>query len=250
LNRERESVIYSTPQKALVLAPHPDDESLGCGGTIKLITSSGGTIDVLFMTRGEMGLETVRGASQVAQDDLARRRTDEALEACRILGVRKVHFLAGRDSHLEQEPDLWHGVWQMLQSDSYRSVFCPWHSDNHADHAATFQILLTALRCHPVDLDVWLYEVWTPLESNLAVPIDSTIQAKLEAILAHRSQRACADFPRAFRALAQYRSLLCPLSKYAEAFVTLDREQLIASADAGRIPRALGERRSAWIGDE
>ena len=242
-------MIYSAPQKALVLAPHPDDEALGCGGTIKLITSSGGTVDVLYMTRGEMGLETTQGVAQSVQDELAQQRSLEAREACRILGVRKVDFLAGRDSHLKQEPELWRGVWQALQADSYRSVFCPWHNDNHADHAATFQILLAALRSYPDDIDVWLYEVWTPLESNIAIPIDSTIHSKLEAIGAHQSQRSCADFPRAFRALAQYRALLCPLSKYAEAFFTTDREQLIAAADAGRIPRSVGEGRPEWIGD-
>lgn len=240
-------MIYSAPQKALVLAPHPDDEALGCGGTIKLITSSGGIVDVLYLTRGEMGFETSQGAPKSAQNELARRRSAEAVDACRILGVRKVDFLDGRDSYLEQEPDLWRGVWQALQADAYRSVFCPWHNDNHADHAATFQILLAALRSHPGDLDVWLYEVWTPLESNIAIPIDSTIHTKLDAIRAHRSQRACADFPRAFRALAQYRSLLCPLSKYAEAFFTVDREELLAASDAGRFPKSHAEGRSAWI---
>ncbi len=213
---------------------------------MKLITSSGGTIDVLYMTRGELGQENNRGAPRTAQEDLARRRSDEAVEACRILGVRKVEFLAGRDSHLEQEPDLWRGVWQVLQSDNYRSVFCPWHGDQHNDHMATFQLLLAALRYHAEDIDVWMYEVWTPLESNLAIPIDATIHTKLEAIRAHRSQRVWGDFPRAFRALAQYRSLLCPMSKYAEAFLTVDRQQLIAAADAGRIPRVMGEGRSSW----
>jgi LmbE family N-acetylglucosaminyl deacetylase len=241
-------VIYSAPQKALVLAPHPDDEALGCGGTMKLITSSGGTIDVLYMTRGEMGFETSQGASQAAQESVARTRAEEAIEACRILGVRKVDFLDGRDSHLEQEPDLWRGVYRALEADAYRSVFCPWHHDNHADHIATFQILLAALRAYEGNLDVWLYEVWTPLESNIAIPIDSTIHTKLEAIQAHRSQSTCADFARAFRALAQYRALMCPLSKYAEAFYTLDREELLEAADAGRIPTSVAEGRAEWIG--
>lgn len=242
-------MIRSEPQKALVLAPHPDDEALGCGGTIKLITSAGGTVDVLFMTRGEMGLELSQGTSQAMHDELARRRTEEAVEAGHVLGVRTVNFLPGRDGHLEQEPELSQGIWQAIRADAYRSVFCPWYNDNHADHVATFRLLITVLRALQQDIDLWLYEVWTPLEANIAIPIDSTIRAKLEAIRAHRSQRACADFPRAFRALAQYRSLLCPLSKYAEAFYTTDRDQLLADVDAGRIVSPLGQGRTGWLRD-
>ena len=230
-------MIRSTPQKALVLAPHPDDEALGCGGTIKLIASSGGTVDVVYLTRGERGVELGARPSPELQDELARQRSAEGEEACRILGVSSVRFLTGRDSHLDQEPDLWRDVWSALEADHYRSVFCPWQHDGHADHVACFELLLAALRHRPRDIDVWLYEVWTPLGANMVIPIDSTIHCKLEAIRAHKSQMATMNYARAFRALAQYRSLFCPSTRYAEAFMMLDCQELLAAADRAPQPR-------------
>jgi N-acetylglucosamine malate deacetylase 1 len=227
---ERKSRIRSTPQKALVLAPHPDDEALGCGGTIKLITSSGGAVDVVYLTRGELGVEPGGQAPPELQDQLARQRSAEAEAACRILGVRNVRFLPGRDTRLQQEPALWRDVSQALAADEYRSVFCPWQYDAHVDHVATFGLLQAALRNRPRELDVWLYEVWSPLNSNMVLSIDSTIRSKLKAIRAHKSQMATMNYARAFRALAQYRSLFCPSARYAEAFTMLESEELLAAA--------------------
>jgi N-acetylglucosamine malate deacetylase 1 len=225
-------VISSTRQKALVLAPHPDDETLGCGGTIKLITSGGGTVDVLYLTRGELGGEPRGDVPPGVQQEIAgQQRSEEAEAACRILGGREVQFFEGRDGQLGREPRLWHAVWEALEADHYRSVFCPWQNDGHSDHTATFRLLASAIGHRPGEIEVWLYEVWTPLSPNMTIPIDSTIHAKLEAIRAHKSQMAMMNYARAFRALAQYRSLFCPSSRYAEAFSIMDREELLAAAD-------------------
>lgn len=225
-------MFHSSPQKVLVLAPHPDDEALGCGGTIKLITSSGGTVDVAYLTRGELGVEPGGRPPVEAQDELARRRAAEAEASCAILGVRRAIFLDGRDTQLGRNPDLWRLVAAALEADEYRSVYAPWKDDGHADHTATFELLLAALRNKPREIDVWLYEVWNPLVSNMVIPIDATIEAKLEAIRAHKSQMATMDYARAFRALAEYRSLFCPPSKYAEAFSIIDCEDLVAMAES------------------
>jgi N-acetylglucosamine malate deacetylase 1 len=220
-------MIRTTPQEVLVLSPHPDDESLGCGGTAQLIASSGGHVDVVYMTRGEMGLEAGVQASQTVQKGLAERRSREALEACHILGVRRVSFLNGPDGRLDKHLELSDEILKLLHAHDYRSVFCPWHGDGHSDHRATFAMLLDALRRYPKEIGVWLYEVWTPLPPNMVIPIDATLDVKLAAIQAHQSQLAVMDYATAFRALAQYRSLFCPFSKVAEAFYTCDKSDLI-----------------------
>src|SRR5262245_2853888 len=86
--------------QVLVLAPHPDDESLGCGGTLRQLTDSGVIVDVAFMTRGELGGR--RGVVMPPLDRLvlATQRGQEAVQACGILGVRNIHFLSGRDGDL------------------------------------------------------------------------------------------------------------------------------------------------------
>lgn len=228
-------------QTVLVLSPHPDDESLGCGGTLKLISSSGGQVDVVYMTRGRMGVEPGARATTEVQEDLAKRRTAEAEEACRILGASSVTFLEGHDTKLPTQPHLAQDILKLLVVKPYHSVFCPWPKDGHSDHMATYQLLHWALRQYGRDIDVWLYEVWTPLEPNIAIAIDTTIEAKIQAIRAHQSQLAVIDYEAAFRGLAAYRSLNCPSAKYAEAFFTCDSLSLLKGEDLPWLKKPVGD---------
>ena len=224
----------SLSKTALVLAPHPDDESLGCGGTIKLITQSGGAVDVLFMTRGDLGFfpgsASLTDPAQIesARAALARQRSAEARAACDVLGVRDIAFLPGRDGGLTQQPELSDHVLAALRDRAYRSVFCPWPLDNHADHVATYRILHSALARHANELEVWLYEVWTPLQRpNISIGIDETIEAKFKAFAAHESQSTLLSYEQAFRGLASYRGLSNPPSRFAEAFFNIDSKSLV-----------------------
>jgi len=214
-------------QPVLVLAPHPDDETLGCGGTIKLLTQAGTAVDVLYSTRGELGFEAPEATTATSRQQLADVRTAEARAACAVLGVRQVDFLNGRDGSLAEQAHLASDLGDRLRAGDYDRVFCPWPQDRHPDHQATFACLRTALASQSRLPHVWLYEVWTPLLPSLCVPIDSVIEAKEAAIRAHQSQLACLDYLTAFRGLASYRSLFCPGSRFAEAFQVTDGAQLL-----------------------
>jgi LmbE family N-acetylglucosaminyl deacetylase len=217
-------------QTVLVLSPHPDDETFGCGGTIKLLTTGGTAVDVLYLTRGEMGVETPETATAESQRELALVREQEARAACAILGVREVRFLEGRDSQLASQPGLVEPLCQALMAGRYDRVFCPWPEDGHVDHQATFAHFRQALRRYREPLQVWLYEVWTPLRHTICVPIDTTMEAKVAAMRAHRSQLACLNYLTAFQGLAAYRGLFCPGSRFAEAFITGDRQMVSGDA--------------------
>lgn len=217
----------------VVLSPHPDDESLGCGGTVRLLTTAGVRVEVVYLTRGELGGEDPAALSAEAQTQIAQRRTVEALSACRILGVEQVDFLDGCDAQLSVQPRLVEALVHRLAARDYQRVFCPWPREHHPDHVATFELYRQALRQLP-SLDTWLYEVWTPLPANTLVPIDATIDDKLAAIQAHVSQLACLDYLSAFRGLAAYRGLFCPPSQYAEAFLVCDRETLLGGRLQGQ----------------
>ncbi|HWE02848.1 MAG TPA: PIG-L deacetylase family protein [Tepidisphaeraceae bacterium] len=214
-------------QRALVLSPHPDDESLGCGGTIKLITASGGQVDVIYSTSGENGFFPGDIPTPEACRRMAARRESEARQACSLLGVREVSFLHGRDRNLGSQPELYEPILDALSRKDYRSVFCPWPYDSHADHTATYGLLHEALRRCAKKLDVWLYEVWSPLRFNICLAIDSTIDAKMQALRAHESQIALLNYADAFHGLARYRSLFCPPARYAEAFFNCDSAALL-----------------------
>jgi LmbE family N-acetylglucosaminyl deacetylase len=138
-----------------------------------------------------------------------------------------VDFLNGADGRLTEQPNLANDIRRRLTSAPYSRVFCPWFQEKHPDHVATYQFLREAVRGTSPTLQIWLYEVWTPLPANLYVPIDVTFATKLAAIQAHQSQLACLDYLSAFRGLAAYRSLSSPGSHYVEAFIDMDAQTLL-----------------------
>lgn len=208
----------------MVIAPHPDDESLGCGGTIKLLTEANTAVDICFLTRGEQGTEAPELGTQRTEAELAGVRSREAQDASRVLGADRIFFLDGRDGRLAEDRKLAGRLIELLAANYYTQAFVPWHRDAHPDHRAAFQFFQTALHHVPEITNIWLYEVWSPLSPNNYVPIDGTLDAKRQAILAHRSQLACLNYWDAFLGLASYRALSCPPSRYAEAFFVLDRD--------------------------
>jgi LmbE family N-acetylglucosaminyl deacetylase len=214
-------------RQALVLAPHPDDETFGCGGTIRLLSEGGTAVDVAFLTRGELGGNGAAHSTPQARAALAQRRTREAQAACNVLGVRNVFFLDGADSQLREQPQLAGAIVQLLRQNTYQRVFCPGPEDAHEDHRAAFAWLRQAAADGSAAPQFWLYEVWKPLAANTYVPIDGTIEHKLRAIDQYPSQLTQMNYREAFLGLASYRSLFSPPSKYAEAFLVLDRGALL-----------------------
>jgi LmbE family N-acetylglucosaminyl deacetylase len=212
----------------LVLAPHPDDESLGCGGTVRLLTQAGTPVDVVFMTRGENGLLALQDQPESVHARLADTREAEARAACKLLGVREVEFLNGIDGGLSNQPHLAHPLAGRLSAGKYQRVFAPWLGEAHPDHAATFRLLQRAVWAAEIAPAIWLYEVWTPLPPTDHVPIDATIAVKRAAIEQHQSQLACLDYLSAFMGLAAYRALACSPAQYAEAFLVIDTPALFA----------------------
>lgn len=210
-----------------VVAPHPDDETLGCGGTIKHLTLSSIPVDVIFLTCGELGFAAPEAATAERKKALAAVRSDEAREACDILGVRNVIFLHGTDGATTGDKELGRALFNTLAETDYQRVLFPWHGEAHADHRGAFNWTREALLRHPSRPDAWMYEVWTPMRPNTYVPIGGTIQFKQSAIERHRSQLKVLDYRGGFLGLASYRALFCPGARYAEAFLVWDFEELV-----------------------
>lgn len=208
------------PKKVLVLSPHPDDESIGCGGALKLLAARKIPVDVVYMTCGD------RKQPSEANDPNIRRK--EAELAANVLGVRVHSFLNGQDGELHlQEKDLIAELLACVDLKSYGLVFCPWPYDGHSDHAATFRIFQNALRKARVSPTTLLYETWSPLVANRVVNIDGSIEAKLTAIKRHQSQMAQIDYGDKVLALSRYRSLICRPSEHAEAYFEAPKPLLL-----------------------
>jgi LmbE family N-acetylglucosaminyl deacetylase len=150
---------------AVVFAPHQDDETLGCGGLVALKRARGVPVVVVFLTDGRTSHSRFLDA-----DELARRRRDEALAACRTLGVEdgSVRFLDFRDGELTGAVDAAATrVAALLRELPDHALLVPYGGDTTADHRATREAVLRALalleggrRRVLLEYPVWFWHHW------------------------------------------------------------------------------------------
>lgn len=145
-------------RRALVFSPHPDDESLGCGGTILKKKKAGATVKLVQVSDG--GGST----ALIPRDQLTFMRTQESRNAGRVLGVDDIYFLDFPDGHLwENMPAAIERVAGILAQEAPEEIFVPYIREpmkQAADHVAVTNIVLAALRRQPKPVTVWEYPVW------------------------------------------------------------------------------------------
>ena len=213
----------------LVIAPHPDDEILGCGGTIAKHAAAGDAVYVAIVTKG---CEPLFSSEQVRQVREECRRADE------YLGVKETLFLDFPASMMETVPryklnDAIISVVQRLKPDC---VYIPHRGDMQLDHKMTVDAAMVALRpkYQHVVQKIYAYETLSETGWDMAnttnefIPtaycnIELYLEKKIEAMRIFNSQLS--DFPNArsleaIRALALYRGATMNLGA-AEAFVTI-----------------------------
>lgn len=202
-------------QNILVIAPHPDDEVIGCGGAIRLRVERGERVVVVFLTSGELGLKTL------PRSEAWETREHEARRAARVLGLAQLHFLRQPDWMLgEHVPAAARLLRPILESERPKVIYLPHPGDGHPDHQATWPILRAALRrCRTLKPELLAYEVWTPLaHHDVVVNISRVMSRKLRALRAHRSQLTEFDYVSAVSGLNQFRGALAGKCRWAEVF--------------------------------
>lgn len=159
------SIAYqkATDKPALIVAPHPDDETFGCGGLIRLKRAAGVPVHVVIITDGEA---VASGRCERPETVIAARRR-EALNACQRLGVdagsvRWLHLPDGKLPHPGQ-PGFDEAA-QTLLAEIERcapgEVYCPHLQDVHSDHIATAHLTRQALRLWSQPCALFYYPVW------------------------------------------------------------------------------------------
>jgi LmbE family N-acetylglucosaminyl deacetylase len=217
--------------RVLVLAPHMDDETIGCGGTLARHMRAGATAQVVFMTDGRYGSSEISRLSGEARRnkelELVQVRKEEARRALRILGVEDVVFLDAEDSRLDSTPWVAERLRQVIEKFRPDIVYLPFFLEQHPDHLAVSRVLLDATRLSSLDFQCFGYEVWTPLFPNCLVKIDDVMELKKQALTQHASQLADANYMHTALALNAYRSagLIERESRYAEAFTVVGLAQ-------------------------
>jgi LmbE family N-acetylglucosaminyl deacetylase len=229
VNPPREGITDFSAPRVLVLAPHMDDEVLGCGGTLRRHVLAGAAVTAVYMTDGCKGNPDLYQGSLpkavIAEKELAlsATRKDESARAAKILGIQELIFLDQPEGQLVPLAEVVGQVRDILQERQPTIVYLPSILDLHADHWATTRILYMAtseLRFANDWRPVYRgYEIWTPLLASRLVDISEVIKTKEQAIEQFVSQLAQADFLRTILGLNAYRSLYQARGHgYAEAF--------------------------------
>ncbi|SFG68069.1 N-acetylglucosaminyl deacetylase, LmbE family [Palleronia marisminoris] len=213
----------------LVIAPHPDDEVLGAGGTIARLAAAGREVHVCIATRGR--------TDRFGPDQVATVST-EAEAAHRRLGVARTHWLDHPAAELDTEP---HGALNaslgaLLSDLAPQTLLVPHLGDIHRDHQLVFLSALVAARptrdVYPAN--IFAYETlsetnWNapyltpPFVPNVFVDISETLETKLEAFALFESQVRPSPHERsieALRALATLRGATIH-RRAAEGFVAI-----------------------------
>lgn len=223
-------------RRILVLAPHADDESIGCGGTLCKYVQSGAQVHVAFLADGSLGDRAIRQlpanhAERAPRiQDLVRQRRDEAASALAVLGISAYSFLSARDDDINlQNSRLIAELARLLREVEPETVFLPFMTDRHPDHSATSACLLASLEqaALPALRKIMLcaYEVWSPVHANILVDITSQVETKRRALEQYVSQLRETDYVASILGLNRYRSITALHGNgYCEAFylTTLD----------------------------
>jgi LmbE family N-acetylglucosaminyl deacetylase len=213
--------------KILVISPHPDDEVLGVGGTMRRLADAGHEICVAIVTKGWAPL---------FPEEQIRQVRAEAQAANKSLGVRTVRFLDLPVTRLDELPrhELNSAFEQLIASERPAWTFLPFPGDRHEDHRQVFDACMVALRptvtrafvqrivCYETVSEThWAAPHVEPaFEPQWWVDISKHVDAKLAAMSTYASQVRPAPDARsleAVRALAVWRGSVVGLPA-AECF--------------------------------
>jgi LmbE family N-acetylglucosaminyl deacetylase len=200
---------------ALVVAPHPDDETLGCGGAIALLRLLNCDVRVLVISDGTLSHPN---SQKYPADALRKLRESETIKALSILGVEanNVTFFGLPDGSISAYKDsAVESCASYLTEVAPEIIFLPWRYDPHPDHRATCKLIYTALPQRNLTPRIIEYPIWDwdPLQQGKGglsgsetittwqLNIDAVVELKQQAIAAYRSQTTdlIDDDPEGFR---------------------------------------------------
>lgn len=203
---------FKTP--ILIVAPHPDDETLGCGGAIALLRQFELSVEVLIVSDG-----TKSHPNSIAYPApaLRRLRERESLAALKILGIKPqaVTFWGLPDGAISNTKSAIARCYSHLTNLKPATIFLPWRGDPHADHRASWQILTTACRHLALPPRIIEYPIWDWDDNQRGklpdavrvwrLNINKVLPLKTKAISQYRSQISdlIDDDPHGFRLTPQ-----------------------------------------------
>lgn len=212
----------TSSQTALVIASHPDDEVLGCGGVMARLAEEGTDVHIVVLGEGITSRQSQRRPEEAERD--LKQLHEEVAVAARLVGAKSSSVLSFPDNRFDTVPllDVVKAIEEIRMRLRPDTIFTHCGTDLNVDHRITFQAVVTA--CRPqAGLDVstiYSFEVpssteWqAQLAGNSFTPTaffrleERHVQAKISAMESYSSERRTWPHPRsprAIRALAEWR---------------------------------------------
>ncbi len=209
---------YLPPEagKVLILAPHHDDETIGCGGTIALYASHGAEVRLIVISDGKK----ISFENQIINSDISYIRREETVQAAKILGIQQTYFLDFPDGELNTYKDeIEKKIKDIIIEFKPNIIFSPSPIDFHPDHIACSKISLLLKNKFP-QTQLAFYEVYNTIRFNKLVDISEFIHIKERAFQIYKcSLFNCPDlFLNAVKGVNIFRSFYTKKERYYEAF--------------------------------
>ncbi len=215
--------------RVLVVVAHPDDEVLGCGGTIAMLTDEGYDVRVLFVADGV----SARDSDNDSLKEMSRSLKNSAREASRILGARILSFMDFPDQRLDAIPllDIVASIERALQEYEPDLVFTHSSADLNLDHLVVRRAVMTATRpggiggfvqgiltCEILSSTEWGTD--KDFRPSIFNDITAFMDRKISAMKCYSSELRQFPHPRSvegIKTLARYRGMQSGV-EFAEAF--------------------------------
>ncbi len=198
-------------KRVLIVAAHPDDEVLGCGGTICKLVEAGNQVSILYLSSG---------------DNIESIREEEAKEACKFLNINSYFFLRLKGSEFVVKQENINQIISVFSEIKPQIIYVNHDEDADFEHLTANKLVSESLwRYNALAskdnriMALVLYEVHKPMSSyNLIEDVSIEMDKKMNAMTIYSSQLKTTRWDLAIKGLNQYRGLLHDNLKYAEVF--------------------------------
>ena len=194
-----------TPERVLVVTPHPDDAEVWCGGTVAKWVKEGAEVHYVLCTDGSKGTDR----PGVTSEQLGATREQEQVQAAWLLGVEDVVMLHHPDGELEDTPEFRKQIVRQIRRVKPQVVICTepyrrnlaWHRDHRITGQVTMDAVFPYARDHLHFAELWRDEglepyktgtilLWGAELADTYINIESSLTTKIAAVKAHQSQMA------------------------------------------------------------
>jgi len=208
-------LVFNEDDRILILAPHPDDEVIGCGGLLLKYTNQ---CKVICITDGRYG------DNNIDLQEMIKIRKNEFTSVMHKLNITDFKFLDIEDTKLKYNYE----IFKQIDFDKFDYICIPNSLEQHTDHKAVFELIIKAYRENLIknNIKILMYEVWGALPLvNFYIDISNNIEEKKELINMYHSQVKHINYADKISSLNNYRGMIAS-KEYIEGYLIMNIKDL------------------------